>query len=141
VSAKNTPLAGDDQRARFDLAFGVGETLVEFAFLFTDLPALMWRSFPDWLMTDDRGKIIPMGQKPHVVPGARRAMERFLTTMPDGKIHFNLLHVTPSRPTTFGALSFIRQTPDLRVRTWYYENTKRLDDEQVKTILKTLGLS
>lgn len=97
----------------------LGEHIAQFANMFTDPPAYWWQEWPDWLLQDEQGVIIPIARPEYVVKGVETCLHNFINLVPDGMIRFNLDGVTQVRRFTIHELKFVIKQIQLRERTTF----------------------
>jgi hypothetical protein len=123
----------------FDIALGVGEHIAQFAGLFMDPPAYWWKEWPEWLLTDEYGDILPIARPQFIVRGVEVGLSNFINHVPHGKIRFNLENVSPLRRFTMFELGYILHSPTLMDRTSLYTGVVELTGDMLQTRLTGLG--
>jgi hypothetical protein len=112
-----------EENEAFDLAFGIDRYLPGFAATFTERPARWFHYWPDDMITDADGRIMPISLDSVFKSNFDYMMRQYFILVPDGRFKFNLGGMDSSRPgslTTWG-LAKISTTPAYATRTDYYE--------------------
>ncbi|MGB1285293.1 MAG: hypothetical protein ACPG7F_02070 [Aggregatilineales bacterium] len=120
----------------FDLAFGRAPAVFMFAAQFEKMdvrPALTWMQWPDWLITDEGGSMIPI-----MNPASFRAffdlmMTQYFAAIPDGRFKFNLTGLESEQTKKLTIWELKKLSTDYLDKTdfYHFDDTLKVLDSSV----------
>lgn len=129
----------------FDLTFGISPDVVYFASAFTERPALSWLDWPDWMIEDGSGGIIPIMKAPIFKGFFDYILSQYWQIVPDGRLKFNLagLNADHADSMTTWELQKISSVYPEKVDYYWFQDRilKPLDSQQAASRLKAIQIS
>ncbi len=138
---KPRPLIPPDN-SEFDIAFGVGEHLEDFALSFSNRYVYHFQYWPDKLITDPDGGSLLSLRFSTIRQDIPKVLSNLKNKFLNVNIHFNLQGLTNSEldSTTMFELNQVMSNPDILKRTRFYDGIgNELTGDVLKKRLAELG--
>ncbi len=115
--------SGTENSDGFDLAFGRDVFVIPFAASFAtqgERPALAWLDWPDWMITNSDGNMIPIMQREVFIGTFDAIMVGYFAVVPDGRMKFVLSGMDNTQPNSITTWELRKISTEYAEKADYY---------------------